>query len=181
MKLLIDDADVSKIKALYSYYPVDGVTTNPTILAKSGKKPYEVLKEIREFIGENADLHVQVVSRTAEEMVQEAQAYLAAKAGADFAAPYVNRIDNLGADGVKTTQIIHDIFKKNHFKTEVLAASFKNAMQVQELCAWGVGGATVSPDILDTFLHHAAVTAAVDTFTADFYNLCGKGKTMCND
>ena len=141
MKLLIDDADVSKIKALYSYYPVDGVTTNPTILAKSGKKPYEVLKEIREFIGENADLHVQVVSRTAEEMVQEAQvireklgantfikvpvvkegvkaikilsaqgvkitataiytpmqAYLAAKAGADFAAPYVNRIDNLGA------------------------------------------------------------------------------------
>ncbi len=225
MKLLIDDADVSKIKALYSYYPVDGVTTNPTILAKSGKKPYEVLKEIREFIGENADLHVQVVSRTAEEMVQEAQAireklgantfikvpvvkegvkaikilsaqgvkitataiytpmqaYLAAKAGADFAAPYVNRIDNLGADGVKTTQIIHDIFKKNHFKTEVLAASFKNAMQVQELCAWGVGGATVSPDILDTFLHHAAVTAAVDTFTADFYNLCGEGKTMCND
>ena len=33
------------------YYPVDGVTTNPSILAKSGRQPFEVLKEIRSFIG----------------------------------------------------------------------------------------------------------------------------------
>ena len=50
------------------------------------------------------------------------QAYLAGKAGADYAAPYVNRIDNLGANGVEAAKKIHDIFKNNGLKTEVLAA-----------------------------------------------------------
>lgn len=36
MKLFIDDADVQAIRRIYDYYPVDGVTTNPTILAKAG-------------------------------------------------------------------------------------------------------------------------------------------------
>ena len=63
MKLLIDDADTTKIRRLWEYYPCDGVTTNPSILAKSGRKPYEVLLEIRSIIGAKADLHVQVLSR----------------------------------------------------------------------------------------------------------------------
>ena len=49
MKLIIDDAHIDQIKRIYKFYPVDGVTTNPTILAASGRKPYDVLKEIREF------------------------------------------------------------------------------------------------------------------------------------
>ena len=36
MLLLIDDADIDRIKAIYNYYPIDGVTTNPSILAKYG-------------------------------------------------------------------------------------------------------------------------------------------------
>ena len=54
MKFIVDDANIEKIKKTYEYYPLDGVTTNPSILAKSGRKPYEVLKEIREFIGSEA-------------------------------------------------------------------------------------------------------------------------------
>ena len=221
MKLLIDDANVAKIKQIYDLFPVDGVTTNPSILAKSGRNPYEVLKEIREFIGD-AELHAQVLSRTAEGMVEEAekmaeilgkntfikvpsipegfkamkilsskgfkitataiytpmQAYLAAKSGADYAAPYVNRIDNLGANGIATTKMIHDIFTKNGFKTQVLAASFKNSNQVQELCAYGVGASTVAPDVIEGLVKNACVTAAVEDFIKDFEKLCGEGKTM---
>lgn len=73
MKFIIDDADVEAIKNLYEYFPVEGVTTNPSILAKSKRPPYEVLGEIREFIGKVADLHVQVVSKSAEDMVTEAK------------------------------------------------------------------------------------------------------------
>ncbi len=72
MKLLIDDANIEKIKKIYSYYPIDGVTTNPSILAKSGRNPYEVLKEIRSFIGNEAELHAQVISLKAEDMIEEA-------------------------------------------------------------------------------------------------------------
>ena len=40
MKLIIDDADVNAIKHLVEFYPVDGVTTNPSILAASGRAPF---------------------------------------------------------------------------------------------------------------------------------------------
>lgn len=224
MKFIIDDANVEKIREIYAYYPVDGVTTNPSILAKSGRNPYEVLHEIREVIGEEADLHVQVVSKKAEDMVEEAheirrrlgehtyvkvpttpeglkamkqlaaegvsitataiytpmQAFLAAKAGAAYAAPYVNRIDNLGANGVETAKTIHDIFQKNGLKTEVLAASFKNSQQVLELCKYGIGAATIGCDVIEGLIKNACVSSAIDAFTADFEKLCGSGKTMRN-
>lgn len=224
MKLLIDDANIEKIKKLYEYYPVDGVTTNPSILAKSGRNPYEVLKEIRAFIGNDAELHAQALSSTAEGMIEEAhkmasilgkktyikipvipeglkamkalkkegfkitataiytpmQAYLAAKAGADYAAPYVNRIDNLGANGIESTKMIQNIFENNNFDTKILAASFKNSNQVQELCAYGVGAATVAPDVIENLIKNACVTGAVNDFIRDFEGLCGAGKTMLN-
>lgn len=222
MKFIIDDANVEAIKNLYEYFPVEGVTTNPSILAKSRRSPYEVLKEIREFIGKDADLHVQVVSKNAADMVTEAveiqerlgentfikvpttreglkamkllsakdvkitataiytpmQAFLAAKAGAAYAAPYVNRIDNLGADGIETVKKIHDIFQNNGLKTEVLAASFKNSQQVLDLCAYGIGAATIAPDVIEGLIRNDAVISAVDVFTKDFEGLCGEGKTM---
>ena len=225
MKLLIDDADIEKIKRVYQYYAIDGVTTNPSILAKTGRNPYEVLTEIRNLLGENAELHVQVVSEKAEDMIEEGhmiakklgkntyikiptvpeglkamrilheegynitataiytplQGYLAAKAGANYTAPYVNRIDNLGTNGIEVTRKIHDIFKNNNFKTEILAASFKNSLQVLELCEYGVGAATVAPEIIEGFINNTTnVSAAVKDFTDDFEKLCGKGKTMLN-
>lgn len=222
MKFIIDDADIAKIKDIYNTFAVDGVTTNPSILAKSGRQPYEVLTEIREFIGPDAELHVQVIAQDAEGMVRDGhrivevlgkntyvkvpttkeglramkmlhgegirvtataiytrmQAFLAAKAGADYAAPYVNRIDNLGGDGVKAAQDIHDIFRKNGLDCQVLAASFKNSQQVQELCEYGIGAATISPDVIEALIKNDSVTMAVEAFVKDFEGLCGKGVTM---
>lgn len=224
MKLLIDDANINLIKELYDYYPLDGVTTNPSILAKSGRAPYEVLTEIRAFIGEEADLHVQAISRKAEDMIEEAkviverlgkntfvkipaisegfkamkalaaqgvkvtataiytpmQGYLAAKCGASYAAPYVNRIDNMGYDGIQVAKDIHDIFLKNGFQTSLLAASFKNSQQVLELCKYGVGAATVGPDVIKAFVNNPAITSAVEAFISDFEKLAGEGNTMLN-
>ena len=224
MKFIIDDANIEAIKRIYEYYPVDGVTTNPSILAKSKRPPFEVLKEIRAFIGKEAELHVQAVALEAQGMVEDAyaiikelgdttyvkipsipegfkamkelkkegiritataiytpmQAYLAAKCGADYAAPYINRIDNMGYNGIQTAKNIHDIFKNNELKTQVLAASFKNSQQVLELCEYGIGASTISPDVIDALVKNTAITAAVDDFIKDFEELTGKGKTMSN-
>ncbi len=224
MKLIIDDAHIELIKKVYEFYPIDGVTTNPSILAKSGRKPYDVLKEIRQFIGDNAELHVQAVSRNAEGMVKEAhrisaelgkntfvkipsipegfkamkelhalgiattatavytpmQAFLAAKCGASYTAPYINRIDNMGYNGIQVAKHIHDIFKNNGLKTEVLAASFKNSQQLLELCEYGIGASTVAPDVIEGLVKNQAITSAVDDFIKDFESLTGSGKNMSN-
>ncbi|MBS6558771.1 MAG: fructose-6-phosphate aldolase [Clostridiales bacterium] len=224
MKLLIDDAHIEQIKEVYEYYPVDGVTTNPSILSKIGRNPYEVLKEIRAFIGKDAELHVQVVAREAEEMKKEAyrivkelgentyvkvpsvkegfkamkdlhkegilitataiytpmQAFLAGKSGASYAAPYVNRIDNMGYDGIKIAKEIHDIFRKNELQTEVLAASFKNSQQVLALCEYGIGASTAGTEVIEGFVKNQAITSAVEDFIKDFEQLTQKGKNMTN-
>lgn len=77
MKLLIDSANIEDIKHIYKYYPVDGVTTNPSILLKAGKEPYACLDEIVGFFKEmdikHYDLHVQVVNTEAKAMVEEAK------------------------------------------------------------------------------------------------------------
>ena len=47
MKILIDNADIQEIKKAYEYFPITGVTCNPTILKRTGRNPYDVLKEIQ--------------------------------------------------------------------------------------------------------------------------------------
>ena len=102
------------------------------------------------------------------------QAFLAAKAGASFVAPYVNRIDNMGYDGVKVVKEIQDILVNNHLDCMVLAASFKNSQQVMELCAYGVSSATAAPAVIDSFVKNPAIDAAVQDFLTDFEKATGK-------
>ena len=75
MKLIIDNANIDDIRSMYEYFPMDGVTCNPTILAKEKRPPYEVLKEIRDFI-EEGELHVQVLNDKAEGMVAVSYTHL---------------------------------------------------------------------------------------------------------
>ena len=222
MKFIIDDADIEKVREIWDLYPCDGVTTNPSILAKSGRNPYEVLSELREIVGKDGELHVQVVSKDAEGMIKEAgvireklgdntfvkipttpqglkamktlapqgvnitataiytpmQAFLAAKAGAKYTAPYINRIDNFGYNGVQVAMDIQDIFENNNLPCEVLAASFKNSQQVLELTKYGIGAATVGTAVIEGLIKNAAITSAIDAFVDDFAGLVGEGKTM---
>ncbi len=75
---------------------------------------------------------------------------------------------------------IHDIFKNNGLKTEVLAASFKNSQQLLELCEYGIGASTVAPDVIEGLVKNQAITSAVDDFIKDFESLTGSGKNMSN-
>jgi transaldolase len=50
MKFFVDTADVSEIRDLASTGLVDGVTTNPSIIAKSGRNFFEVIEEICDII-----------------------------------------------------------------------------------------------------------------------------------
>ena len=84
----------------------------------------------------------------------------------------------MGYNGIQVAKQMHDIFKKNNLKTEVLAASFKNSQQVLELCEYGVGASTVAPEVIEGLVKNQAITAAIEDFVKDFETLTGEGKTM---
>lgn len=217
MLILIDDADVQAIEDVLSYLPVDGVTTNPTILASTGRDPLQTLHEIRDLLPDRSQLHVQLVSTTTEEMLLEAkiltaelgndifvkvpvtragyaaipqicarglrvtatgihsamQGFMAAKAGASYIAPYVNRMDNYGIDGVRVAQDMHKMLRAHDMEADVLAASFKNSEQVLELVRAGVGAITAAPDVLAHLVINPATDWAIADQNNDFNELVG--------
>jgi len=212
MIYLADTADIAEIKELFEYLPMEGVTTNPTIIKYSGKPLSEIIPEIQSVIG-NKMLHIQVISQKAEDILKEAkhyrdyfnlkdnyyvkipvtkegykaitmvkeagmnvtataiftqqQAFLAANAGADFVAPYVNRLDNISSHGIDVVADIVKGFAINNMKTKVLAASFKNVDQVYRVSMVGCHSVTATCDVLMAIASHPMTDKAVVDFEND--------------
>lgn len=71
MKIFVDTADLDEIKELASWGILDGVTTNPTLVAKSGRSFNEVISEIFKLV--DGPISLEVVSEKADDMVKEAK------------------------------------------------------------------------------------------------------------
>jgi len=71
MKFFIDTANVDEIKEAHSMGMVDGVTTNPSLIAKSGRVFEDVIKEICEIV--DGPISAEVISLKASGMVDEAR------------------------------------------------------------------------------------------------------------
>ncbi len=71
MKFFIDTADVQEIRQAHELGLVDGVTTNPSLIAKSGRKFKDVIKEITAIV--DGPISAEVISLEAKGMVKEAK------------------------------------------------------------------------------------------------------------
>ena len=71
MKFFIDTANIDEIKEAHSMGMVDGVTTNPSLIAKEGRDFEEIIKEICEIV--NGPISAEVVSTDAQGMIEEAR------------------------------------------------------------------------------------------------------------
>ena len=73
MELLLDTASIPRIRHALDYYPISGLTTNPSIISKEGNIDFfEHLKTIRDLLGPERTLHVQVISDDAQTILREA-------------------------------------------------------------------------------------------------------------
>ncbi len=71
MKIFVDTADLDEIRELASWGIVDGVTTNPTLVARSGRSFKEIIDEIFDIV--DGPISLEVISEKAENMVKEAE------------------------------------------------------------------------------------------------------------
>lgn len=217
MKYLIDSANLEDIRYGREFYPIDGVTTNPSLAAKEKKEFAKLIDDIRGIIGNDKMLHVQATAKKAEDIVAEAemlrdrlggrfyvkipigeeglkamamikkkgigitatavftpqQALIAARAGADFVAPYVNRLDNITADGAQVVADIVKLFDIYQLDCQVLAASFKNVEQLHRVALAGAHSATISLDLLKAAISHPMTDSAVEGFDRDWAGTYG--------
>jgi len=75
MKIFLDTADIDMIRPAYETGLINGVTTNPTLIKRSGRDPVEVIKEMSVEFPTLQSISAEVVADTAEEMVDQANAF----------------------------------------------------------------------------------------------------------
>lgn len=216
MELYLDTADVVAVKRLSRILPLQGVTTNPSIVAKEGKPLWEVLPALRDALGGNGKLFAQVMASDAEQMVAEAllltqrvsglvvkvpvtreglaaikklkgmniptlgtavygagQGLLSALAGAEYVAPYVNRLDAQGGDGIAVVKELQTLLNLHAPHSKVLAASFRTPRQAMDCLLAGCQSITLPVDVAEQLLDTPAVQAAVEKFDADWRQAFG--------
>ncbi len=138
MKIFIDTAIISEIKEMASLGVLDGVTTNPSLIAKSGRKFEEVIKEITEIV--DGPISAEVISLEADGMIKEAEELLKIHPNIVIKVP-------MTSEGLKATKI----FSEKGVKTNVTLVFSAN----QALLAAKAGATYVSPFLgrLDDISH----------------------------
>ncbi len=218
MEFIIDTADLGAIKRIVEFFPVTGVTTNPSIISKEKADFKQLVLALREAVGPDKQLHVQTTCKKAEEIVREAeelqalvggefyikipvgpeglkatmmlkkkgigvtmtaiftaqQALQGALAGATYVAPYVNRLDNVCADGVGVVADIVNLFDVHGLDCKVLAASFKNVQQVHDVAMCGGHAVTINPELYDQIVYHPLTDKAINDFDSDWAGVYGE-------
>jgi transaldolase len=212
MKFFIDTANLAQIKEANDLGILDGVTTNPSLMAKEGIKGEEAImqhyKDICELV--DGDVSAEVFSTDFAGMIAEGQklaaihpnivvkvpiikdgvkalkwfadnniktnctlifsagqAILAAKAGANYVSPFLGRIDDSGWDGMELISQLSHIFSVQGFKTEILAASIRNALHIIKAAEAGADVCTCPLDSIMGLLKHPLTDIGLAKFLED--------------
>ncbi|MBN8687828.1 MAG: fructose-6-phosphate aldolase [Chitinophagales bacterium] len=212
MKFFIDTANLAQIKEANELGILDGVTTNPSLMAKEGIKGEEAVmnhyKTICELV--DGDISAEVVSTEFNAMVEEGkklaaihpnivvkvpmikdgikaikwfsdngirtnctlvfsagQAILAAKAGATYLSPFIGRIDDSNWDGIELISQISHIYSVQGYKTEILAASIRNALHIVRCAEAGADVCTCPLDSILGLLKHPLTDIGLAKFLED--------------
>ena len=209
MKFFIDTADVKEIREAAAMGLVDGVTTNPSLVARTGRKFRDVLLEICDMV--KGPVSAEVVGTTYDVIMGEArelaalrpnivvkiplipeglkavrscadagiktnvtlcfsatQALLAAKAGATYISPFVGRLDDVSTNGMQLISEIVQIYDNYGYATEVLVASVRHPMHVQEAALIGAHVATCPLSVLLQLSKHPLTDAGLAKFLSDW-------------
>ena len=104
MKIFIDSADVEQIREAWSWGVIDGVTTNPSHVAKTGRKHLEVYREICDIV--DGPISLETVTLTAKEIVAEGRALAKMHKNVVVKVPLLREglkaVKALNAEGIRT-------------------------------------------------------------------------------
>jgi len=105
VKIFIDTANLNEIRKAKALGLVDGVTTNPTLLAKEGREPEALIRQIAEEV--EGPVNVEVTGTTFEAMVKEARAMAAWGDNISIKIPITQEglksVKSLSSEGIQTT------------------------------------------------------------------------------
>lgn len=143
------------------------------ILKKVDDRVYIKIPTTEEGLKAMMVLKSRGVGVTATAIYTKIQGFTAIMTGADFIAPYCNRMANLDVDFEDCISAFRRMIDENNSGCKILAASFKNIDQVNKAFLAGAQTATVSPSMLHSSFKMTAVNQAVEDFRTDWESVQG--------
>lgn len=143
------------------------------ITAKLGKDTYIKVPVNEEGVKTMKALKARGYKITGTAIYMPQQAMLACAVGADYVAPYFNRMNNMNVDSMKAIEDIAWLFEHYQRDTKILAASFKNTNQIMEALLAGAHAVTASVDLYTQMVESPVIDAAISGFANDWKAMYG--------
>ena len=124
----------------------------------------EGLKACRELADDDVQVNVTLIFSTA-------QAILAAKAGATYVSPFVGRVFDQHWNGIYLIEQIADVFATHQVKTEILAASIRDPIQVSDAFRVGADICTIPLPMFYQLYKHILTDTGLEQFDKDWTSL----------
>ena len=121
----------------------------------------EGLKVCKELSDDNVQVNVTLIFSTA-------QAILAAKAGATYVSPFVGRVYDQHWNGIYLIEQIADVFATHQVKTEILAASIRDPIQVSDAFRVGADICTIPLPMFYQLYKHILTDKGLEQFDKDW-------------
>ncbi len=164
MKFFIDTANINEIREAAALGILDGVTTNPSLVAKEGKPFKETILSICDAV--NGPVSVEVVATDAGTMCKEGQ---------EYAKWHKNVVVKLPTtrDGIKACKCLSEQGIKINMTlcfspTQVLTASVRHPLHVVEAALAGSHVATIPFKVLDMMFNHPLTDKGLAQFLKDW-------------
>ena len=219
MKFFIDTANLDQIKEAAELGILDGVTTNPSLMAKEGITGSDnILNHYRAICAiVDGDVSAEVISTEFQGIIEEGQiladlapnivvkvpmtkdgvkalnwfrnhnirtnctlvfstgqAILAAKAGATYLSPFIGRIDDINWDGMELIRDISEVYMKQGYSTEILAASIRSSRHIIESAKAGADVVTCPLSAILGLLSHPLTDIGLEKFLSDHRKAAGE-------
>jgi len=160
MKIFLDTAEVGQIVDGYKTGLVDGVTTNPTLILRSGRQQSDVIEEIYQACPNLESISAEVVAETADEMVEQAQPYIALSDNVTIKVPCTREglkaCYELSNDGILTNVTL--VFSVSQAILAAKAGATYVSPFVGRVDDNSFGGLCLVKDIANTYKRHDVET-----------------------
>ncbi|WP_027717957.1 fructose-6-phosphate aldolase [Desulfovirgula thermocuniculi] len=154
MRLFLDTANIEEIKEACALGVISGVTTNPTLMAKEGRDPLQVVREITALV--DGPISVEAVSLEARAMVEEAEALAAIHPNIVVKIPVtaegLKAVKALAAKGIKTNVTL--VFSANQALLAALAGATYVSPFVGRLDDAGHDGMELIREIVEIYANY---------------------------
>ncbi len=102
------------------------------------------------------------------------QALLAARAGATFVSPFLGRLDDINQPGISLIEDIVKIFENYGLETEVIAASIRSTVHVNDCALAGADIATIPYSVIEQMTKHPLTDQGIEKFQKDYKAVFGE-------